>query len=215
MTRERANSTQSASASDQAPLVTWLRSFRAKCVLAFLLTSTLCAPGVLISSLRIIDSAPVHADNSKTDATQLERKLPAMDKFTAELEKLLTRYYPKIQRTQVSSEPEVIQFEYNTMKFMIHHPLKTGEWQPARETIGPQRRGVICGIRLNPGRWAGAAMVPQVFDHKYYNTLLMAPYSEANDCHLVANLSYPEYDVDGNFLREYQRLVNDFAKYLH
>lgn len=160
------------------------------------------------------NASMAQSQNGSDKGTAVEKKLPDMNKFVSELEKLLKRYYPKIRRAEGEFDPGVVQFEYNTMKFMIHHALKTGEWQPAHECKGPQRHGVVCGIRLSEGKFLGAAMVPQVFDDKYYNTLLMAPYYEKDDCHLMANLSYPESDVDPNFLREYQRLVNSFHEYL-
>lgn len=176
-----------------------------------------CATAISLLMLLVVNffaGSAICAQNATGEHNTVGTKLPDMDNFTGALEKLLTKYYPKIQRTRVPLDPGVVQFEYNTMKFMIHSPLKTGEWQPARETLGPQRHGVICGVRVNAGKYMGAAMVPQVFDHRYYNTLLMAPYSETKDCHLHATLSYPEADVDSNFLREYQRLINSFQDYL-
>src|SRR3989454_4419809 len=49
-----------------------------------------------------------------------------------------------------------IHFEARTRRFMVHEPLKTGEWQHARETIGPQRGGVVGNMELRTGKYLGA-----------------------------------------------------------
>lgn len=135
-----------------------------------------------------------------------------MKKFADAMEHLLKRYYKDIKRIDISNE--TVRFEYNNMKFMVHLPLKTGEWQPAHEEIGPQRHGIACALSLSPGKWMGAAMMPQVFDHHYYKILGMAPYDEQKDCHLHASLSYPESDISPGLMKEYQKLVNSFGSYL-
>ena len=93
---------------------------------------------------------------------------------------------------------------------MIHTALKTGEWQAANEVEGPKRHGGVLGeLEVRPGRWAGAAVVPQTFDQQYFTTYVMAPYAEGCDCHLVADLHYPD-TVDGDFIERWTRLINEF-----
>jgi len=77
---------------------------------------------------------------------------------------------------------------------IVHEPLKTGEWQHARETIGPQRGGVVGNMELRTGKYLGAAAVPQAFDKRYFTLQVMAPYF---------------------FLSEFTDLVTRFAEYLH
>src|SRR5262249_7173491 len=76
-------------------------------------------------------------------------------------------------------------FEARARPFMVHEQLKTGEWQDARETIGPQRGGVVGDMELRSGKYLGAAVVPQAFDKRYFTLLVMAPYSDARDAHRV------------------------------
>src|SRR5438034_7173328 len=76
----------------------------------------------------------------------------------------------------------------------VHEPLKTGEWQDARETIGPQRGGVVGNMELRTGKYLGAAAVPQAFDKRYFTLQVMAPYF---------------------FLSEFTDLVTRFAEYFN
>ena len=87
-----------------------------------------------------------------------------------------------------------IHFEARTRRFMVHEPLKTGEWQHARETIGPQRGGVVGNMELRAGKYLGAAAVPQAFDKRYFTLQVTAPYF---------------------FLSEFTDLVTRFAEYLN
>lgn len=140
-----------------------------------------------------------------------ESKLPDLTKFAAKVEQLLHSYYPNLTRENISSN--AICFSADTMKFMIHMPLKTGEWQPAHEEIGPQRKGIRCCLNLSPGRWMGAAAMPQEFDHHYFKVYAMAPYSEKHNCHLHASLYYPD-SVKPELLTKYTALIKAFDQSL-
>ncbi len=124
---------------------------------------------------------------------------------------LVLKYYPdaKTELTQ-----HTIRFEARTRRFMVHEQLKTGEWQDAHETIGPQRGGVVGNMELRPGKYLGAAVVPQAFDKRYYTLLVLAPYSHASDAHLYTHLLYPG-DASKVFLSEFTDLVTRFAEYLN
>ena len=104
-----------------------------------------------------------------------------------------------------------IHFEYNTRVFVIHEALKTGEWQDPREERGPNKGGILGEILLRPGRYEGAAVAPQIFDKRYFKVLLLAPFSEKCDCHLHVRLYYPG-DAKEDFLKEFQQLIDGFAK---
>src|SRR5262249_35824851 len=80
-------------------------------------------------------------------------------------------HYPKI-RSKVAGDS--IEFDYDTRKFLIHYPSKTGEWQDAYEVKGPNPHGILCHIKLVQGRYQGAAMLPQTFDDRYFKTYAMA-----------------------------------------
>lgn len=137
-------------------------------------------------------------------------KLPALTGFNAEVERVVKHYYPDVR---IEPEKHGIAFEFNTRTFMIHHALKTGEWQDARQEKGPQKGGILCEMELHAGKWAGAAVVPQTFDYRYFKVLLLAPYSNKYDCCLVVRLIFPS-DARSDFIEALAKLSNDFEKYL-
>src|SRR5262245_54311181 len=102
-------------------------------------------------------------------AAVAERPLPQM---YAELDALFRRYYPNVTS---ETRNDTIHFEFNTRVFSVHEPLKTGEWQDARDVRGPNRGGIRCEISVRNGRYPGAAVVPQTFDKRYFNLLVLAP----------------------------------------
>ena len=122
-------------------------------------------------------------------------------------ETLIKKYYPK---ATVERKNGVFTAKFDTRQFMIHHALKTGEWQEARAQEGPNMGGIMCTIDSSPGHWIGAAMVPQTFNERYFESTLMAPYSKSLDRHLVVHLNYPSGTAP-DFLRSFQLLIQEFA----
>ncbi len=121
-----------------------------------------------------------------------------------ELDRLFRRYYPNVE-SRVAGD--AIHFAYKTRVFLVHEPLKTGEWQDAREIEGPDRGGILCDIESRKGPYAGAAVVPQTFDKRYFKLLVMAPYSSGHDEHLYVHLYFPA-DASDDFLHEFGKLVS-------
>ncbi len=134
----------------------------------------------------------------------------ALTRFYSELQTLFRKHYPKATSHLLKDK---IHFEHNTRVFIVHEPLKTGEWQDPRETRGPKPGGILCDIALQKGQYQGAAVVPQTFDKRYFKVLLMAPYSAKHDVHLYVHLFYPG-NVSSDFLKEFAELVNDFQKHV-
>jgi hypothetical protein len=124
--------------------------------------------------------------------------------------KVVQKHYPK---GTVILKDQTIHFEFNTRKFMIHEPLKSGEWQDAHEEVGPQKGGIHGTIELRAGKYGGTAVVPQSFDQRYFTLLLKAPYSERLDRHLYIHLKYPR-DVPKEFLKEFEGVVDGFEKHI-
>jgi hypothetical protein len=153
---------------------------------------TLCLLGVLPAVLADQPPAP--------DVQPLLRPLRAV----------VLKYYPK---AKVSQNGPFIHFEYNTRKFMIHHALKTGEWQDASEELGPNKGGICGDIELRAGAYNGAAVSPQSFDERYFIDRLMTPYSKKLDHHLYIHLEHP-HDAPATFLKEFEALMNSFDRYL-
>jgi len=127
---------------------------------------------------------------------------PALKRLYAEFQLLFRKYYPNNMHV-----------EHDTRAFIVHEPLRTGEWQDPRETRGPKLGGILCDIALQKGPYQGAAMVPQTFDKRYFRLLIMAPYSRKHDAHLYVHLAYPG-NVSGEFLRDFTGLVTDFERHL-
>ena len=140
-------------------------------------------------------------------AEQRSAHEPSLPAVYSELDGLFHRYYPNVA-SQASAD--AIHFEYNTRVFLIHEPLRTGEWQDAREVRGPNRGGILCHAELRKGRYAGAAAVPQTFDKRYFQLSVFAPYSAIRDEHLYVHLYHPG-DVKTDFLEEFSRIVAGFA----
>ncbi len=131
-----------------------------------------------------------------------------VEQLFTKLEVLLLEFYPQ---AKVTRKTNGFQCRFNTRSFLIHHALKTGEWQEARAQEGPNRGGILCSVSESAGRYAGAAMVPQQFEYRYFSSLLMAPYNKKIDRHLIAHLNFPD-NVKPQLLRRYSELITSFAQ---
>jgi hypothetical protein len=158
----------------------------------------------LLSFFLALIAAPTRAAEYET------LQNPALERFYSELRTLFRKHYPKATSHLLK---DTIHFEHDTRVFIVHEPLKTGDWQDPRETRGPKPGGILCDITLQKGQYQGAAVVPQTFDKRYFTVLLMAPYSAKQDVHLYVHLSYPG-NVGTDFLKEFADLVNGFEKYV-
>src|SRR5262249_47102325 len=85
-------------------------------------------------------------------ASDEDRRLDRLYKMTTTL---VLKYYPD---AKTEFKQHTIHFEARARPFMVHEQLKTGEWQDARETIGPQRGGVVGDMELRSGKYLGAAV---------------------------------------------------------
>jgi hypothetical protein len=128
---------------------------------------------------------------------------PVLPKLRWRLRRVLETYY---REAFARVDGDVLVIEHKTRAFLIHHPLKTGEWQEARETRGPDRGGILARIELRSGRYDGAAVLPQTFDDRYFKTLVMAEAAPDGSSYLYVHLSYPD-DANPAFLAEFQDLV--------
>jgi hypothetical protein len=148
------------------------------------------------------------AESQADNARQTER--PTLQPLYQELRSVFLKHYPKATSHLFK---EKMHFEHDTRVFIVHEPTKNGEWQDPWETRGPKPGGILCDISAHEGRYAGAAVVPQTFDKRYFKVLFLAPYSEKHDRHLIVYLSYPA-NVKSELLNEFTRVVNDLSRYL-
>lgn len=127
-----------------------------------------------------------------------------------EVRQIVRRHYPQATMHRLGSK---IHFEHDTRIFIVHEPLKTGEWQDPWEVRGPKKDGIYGEIEVRQGRWRGAAVVPQTFDKRYFKDMLMAPYSDGLDAHIEVHIKYPSKVPDG-FLNELTGVLNRFEQYV-
>jgi hypothetical protein len=104
-------------------------------------------------------------------------------------------------------------FERDTRIFLIHHPLKTGEWQDPAEERGPTLNGVLVEVAIAPGPYRGAAMAPQNFDRHYFTIFFMAPHSEKLDAHLHVRVKHSSR-VPPSFLKELTAVLDRFDEHV-
>ena len=132
---------------------------------------------------------------------------PSLEQIFSNVQSIVGHHYPAATSYLLKNK---IHFEHNTRLFIIHVPLKTGEWQDPWEERGPKKGGILGNIELRDGEYTGAAMVPQTFDRFYYSIILMAPYSRKYDCHLYVRLYVPKHESKPEFTKELTELVNAF-----
>jgi hypothetical protein len=132
---------------------------------------------------------------------------PKLKEIYSNTREILRRHYPEATSHLLKNK---IHFESDTRLFIIHVPLKTGQWQDPWEERGPKKGGILGTIELKEGGYGGAAMVPQTFDKHYYKVMLMAPYSRKHNCHLYVHLYIPRLESKPEFIKEFNELVNSF-----
>jgi len=75
---------------------------------------------------------------------------PALKRFYSEVQTLFRRHYPKATSHLLRDK---IHFERDTRVFIVHEPLKTGEWQGPLEERGPKSGGILCDMTLQKGNY--------------------------------------------------------------
>jgi hypothetical protein len=165
------------------------------------------APVMELISKKALLFAATAACLTLVSSTVSAKQAAAGSQLFDKLQALFSKHYPQalIERTD-----KTFTAKFRAKSFMIRLPLKTGELQPARAIEGPAEGGIVCSVEIAPGRWQGAAMVPQSFDHQHFTSLLMAPYSTKSNSHLVAHLDYP-LGTPAKFLLDYARTINSFG----
>src|SRR6185295_5427713 len=158
---------------------------------------------LLLTLTCVISSLP-SAGRAHVEARQNSR----LERFYSELRTLFRRHYPHVTSHLLD---EKLHFEQDTRIFIVHEPRKTGEWQDPWETRGPNPGGILCEIEMRQGKYEGAAVLPQTFDKRYFNVLVMAPYSQKHNAYLYVHLSYPG-NVSDDFLKQFTEIVNGWEK---
>ncbi len=143
-------------------------------------------------------------DDARADESRLAR-------FHEAARALVLKRFPE---AKAEADGDRLRYAHATRTFQVHLPLKTGEWQDAVAMTGPKKGGILIEIELREGRWEGAAVVPQSFDHHYFDVLLLAPYAKSHDRHLVVRIATPRLGADAELVEAFTKLANDFAAHL-
>jgi hypothetical protein len=155
---------------------------------------------ILCLAIAVLAAPLTRRAEANWDASE-ERSM--LSQVASRLDPVFDRYYPGT-RSQIDGDHIV--FEHDTRVFLIHVPLKTGEWQEAREVKGPNRDGILCTIEMRDGRYNGAAVLPQTFNDRYFETTVAQEPSPDGSRYLYVHLSYPS-GVRAGFLREFWEVV--------
>jgi hypothetical protein len=168
----------------------------------------LCLP--LLFSLAI--AAAAAEEPRAPDAATEPPAPPRYDLRTlhAAVGRVVLRHYPGATSHVLDGK---IYFERDTRIFLVHHPLKSGEWQDPVEERGPKLNGVIVEIAIARGPYGGAAMLPQSFSHHYFTRFVTAPYSEKLDAHLHVTVKHAAR-VSQDFLKELTAVLDRFDEHV-
>jgi TPR repeat protein len=118
--------------------------------------------------------------------------------LTSELEALVLEFYP---RAKIVKTDKSIHFEYKVKSLKLPSIIK--------QITVPESEGILGDLTVTPGVYAGTEMVPFQSNETYYVSLLMAPYSEPLDSHLLTKLLFPP-SSPSEFVTRFKSIVNRF-----
>lgn len=114
------------------------------------------------------------------------------------LESLMTEFFP---RGKVVKTEKSIHLEYKAKRMKLSGSDKL-------ITI-PESDGIVSDIIVMPGRYESEDILPMQTNETYYVSLLMAPYSQPKDCHLLVKILFPP-NTSVDFINRYKQVVNSF-----
>jgi len=143
--------------------------------------------------------SPVFAEES-TDGGAV-RNSP--DKIFERIKDLTTEFFP---RAKIKSKGNRMHIEFKTRPYEVP---ATGAVEP-----GPEWGGILVDVELIEGPYKGKDAVPKKFnEYSFYHVVLMAPYSQTHDCHLLTRIAYP-FDKSAEYVKQLGEIVNDLDTYL-
>ncbi len=117
----------------------------------------------------------------------------------AELTTLLKEYYP---RAKVTIDGNTMHFEYK-----CHGQIGT---QSHVAELAPGIDGVLGDIEVKQGSYKGKDSLPKRVNLITYEAILLAPYSQIQDSHIMARLAF-DPNAAPEFLEQFKELVNKAA----
>jgi hypothetical protein len=130
---------------------------------------------------------------------------PKLKEISSAIRSLVKKHYPK---SHIAVYGRNIHFEWNT-RTLVTGP--ESDFKNAGPINVPDEAGIIGTIELKDGKFRGSALVPQTISHKDHDLLLMAPYSQEADSHLIVELLCPRKGRDDNFISEFINIIDRFG----
>ena len=118
--------------------------------------------------------------------------------ISKELESLVTEFYP---RAKIVKTDKSFHFEYRVKSLMLPRSVK--------QIMVPESEGVLGDLTVTSGAYAGSELLPFQSNETYYVSLLMAPYSEPTESHLLTKLLFPP-STPADFVTRFKNIVSRF-----
>ena len=154
----------------------------------------------LSSQAFAIKSQDASSNNQKEQAT-LNDNQPKEIRVVGVLDRvveLLEEFYPKAKVTRDNSSLHV---EYKSKKILTHNSRK-------KKSI-PNHGGIVFDIKEVSGKYPGKEYLPLQTNEILYVSLLMAPYSELDDKHLLTKVLFPE-TASVEFLQKFKEIISEY-----
>lgn len=135
---------------------------------------------------------------------------PALVALKARLHTLLQRDQPKAT-VAIQSEPgdnATLHAEYQTQTFLVYSRAMTGQIsaKPYAQ-VGPNYQGFRLELSVQPGPYAGQAVVPQDLREPYWQTYIDAVPLKGGNQYLAVRLSYGE-QTNSRLLDKLKRIAH-------
>src|SRR5688572_9854766 len=105
--------------------------------------------------------------------------------------KLLDVIRQQVPDAKIETTADSITAKSGTMMFTLHGRSKTGEVSPQTyQEEGPNFKGFVLKVTLTPGRYEGAAMVPQTLRDPYYPKFIDARPTADGASYYWVNFAY-------------------------
>ena len=136
-------------------------------------------------------------DKTKAEPSKPENFNLVLD----ELEKLIKEFYKGVE---IKKSDNGLHFQFSCRQIKSHRGEKQLEYVP-------KLNGIFGDITWKAGRYPGKEYLPATTHDVLYSSLLMAPYCEKNDCHLLTELRFPP-TVSTRFIGEFKSIVGSFEQ---
>ncbi len=123
-----------------------------------------------------------------TVAAQLSWAGPPPDELVQKLKTVIQKHSPE---AQFEVTEQGFTAKEGTMIFTVHNRSKTGEVFPTtRQEEGPNYKGFYLHVSLQPGKYEGAAVVPQTLAGPYFSTFIDGVSTDKGDHHYWVHFAY-------------------------